>query len=163
MSALLNSGLVLFVVRLVAGGMFIYLGLLKIDDQVTFLKLIREYEIVETPWVLNAIAAWVPWLEIWLGALLVLGVGLRGTALLMLAMLVVFTFAVWQRGTALAAVEGGVLCDMEFDCGCGTGVVNVCSKLIENSALMLALVVASLSTTRRWCLASGQPNAPSRR
>lgn len=147
-----HSPWLLLVARLVAGGMFIHLGAAKLDDQVTFLKLIRQYDIVETPWVLNAIAAWVPWLEIWFGALLVVGAAVRGTALVMLAMVVAFTLAVHDRGSVLAAEQGLSLCEVAFDCGCGTGVVNVCRKLAENVGLAVLLVIAVLSGTRRWCL-----------
>lgn len=150
-----HSGLLLAVARLVAGGMFIHLGLLKLDDQVSFLKLIRQYEMVDTPWMLNAMAAWLPWLEIWLGALLVLGLAVRGTSVLMLAMLVVFTTAVFGRGTALAEADGVSLCSVAFDCGCGSGVVNVCRKLGENVGLAVMLLIALLSRTRAWCLQRG--------
>ncbi|UCD28996.1 MAG: hypothetical protein JSV03_00490 [Planctomycetota bacterium] len=48
---------------------------------------------------------------------------------------------------------GGIpFCDIEFDCGCGGGVVNVCRKLPENTFLLLLSIVVLLSRSRRFCL-----------
>ena len=43
-------------------------------------------------------------------------------------------------------------CSVNFDCGCGTGVVFVCDKLAENCGLLLLSVVAIVSRSRRFCL-----------
>src|SRR5260370_38156885 len=73
-------------VRWVVGGLFIYMGMKKALDPVTFLKLVRQYEMTNSPLVLNSIAATLPWFETFSGLLLVAGVALRGTALILLAM-----------------------------------------------------------------------------
>ena len=71
------------------------------------------------------------------GLLLVLGIRLRGTALLIMAMLAVFTPMIFLRGLAIHEQQHTPLCGIYFDCGCGAGVVNFCVKLAENTALFL--------------------------
>ena len=140
--------------RLALGGTFVYLGALKIGDPVGFLKAVRQFGVVADtdPTLLNAMAAWMPWLEVWCGLLLVLGVGVRGAALVLLALLLVFTPAIASRGLELQAERGTSFCDIAFDCGCGTGVVNVCSKLAQNAGLIALALLALLSPSRRFAL-----------
>lgn len=126
--------------RLVLGGWFLYLGYLKATgDPIAFMKAVREYELIadEHYRLLNWIVATLPFAELVLGALLVLGIARRGAAFLMLAMLVPFTLAIYTRATGMAAESGQALCAISFDCGCGTGVVEVCHKLAENTILIV--------------------------
>ncbi|HZL99208.1 MAG TPA: MauE/DoxX family redox-associated membrane protein [Planctomycetota bacterium] len=140
--------------RLILGGTFLVLGALKIGDPVGFLKAVRQFGVVADtdPTLLNAVAAWLPWIEVSCGLLLLLGAGVRGAALIVLAMLLVFTPAIASRGIELRAAGGGPFCDIAFDCGCGTGVVNVCSKLAQNAALIGLALLALLSRSTRFCL-----------
>ena len=128
--------------------MFVYLGTRKIASPVDFLKVIREYEMIpdSMPGLLNLVAAVLPWAEVLLGALLIVGVATRGTALITLVLLAVFTTAITVRALAEKEALGVPFCDIAFDCGCGTGVEQVCRKLPENGALLL------LSC---WVLATG--------
>ena len=123
--------------RWVLGGYFIWMGWHKAMDPVGFLNLVRAYDLVETPLLLNLIAAGLPWFEIFCGLLLIVGVVPRGAALLILAMLVPFTLAILRR--ALHLHETGTLpfCLIKFDCGCGSGEVLVCHKLSENICWIL--------------------------
>jgi len=141
--------------RLLLGGWFVRLGLLKVADPVQFLKLLRQYDVVSdaSPLLLTTLAALLPWLEIWCGLLLVLGVWVRGVALTMLVMLTTFTLLVAHHGAELAQQRGVPFCGVSFDCGCGTGEVNVCGKVLENSVLWLLALAALLSRSRSWCLA----------
>lgn len=126
--------------RLVLGGFFIRLGYLKaIGDPIAFMKIVREYDLIadEHYQLLNLIVATLPFAEIVLGVLLILGIARRGTAFIMLAMLVPFTLSIYARATGMAADSGQALCAIEFDCGCGTGPVQVCKKLAENSLLIV--------------------------
>jgi hypothetical protein len=43
-------------------------------------------------------------------------------------------------------------CAISFDCGCGSGEVNVCGKVLENSVLWLLALLALLSRSRRFCV-----------
>jgi uncharacterized membrane protein YphA (DoxX/SURF4 family) len=122
--------------RWLLGGLFIYMGLQKVMDPVEFLKLVRAYELVGQPVVLNSIAAALPWFEVFCGLLLLTGVAVRGAALMLLAMLVPFTVIVAKRALDLAATQGLPLCEIKFDCGCGTGEVVACYKVLQNCALI---------------------------
>lgn len=135
-SSSLLSGLRLLA-RLVLGGLYIYMGLIKALAPVAFLKILREYNITSDPFILNAIAITLPWFEIFCGVLLVLGIALRATALLSLLMLVPFTLLVLDRALALHAAGNIPFCGIRFDCGCGAGEVLICAKLAENAVLSL--------------------------
>ena len=119
------------------GGLFLYMGLNKALHPVDFLKLVREYDLVQSPFWLNSIAAALPWFEVFCGVLLVAGVAVRGSALMLLMMLVPFTVVVLQRALALHATQGIPFCAVKFDCGCGGGEVLICRKLVENAVLVL--------------------------
>lgn len=124
-------------VRWLLGGLFLYLGLNKALQPVEFLKLVRQYELVESPLLLNAMAALLPWFEVFCGLLLLGGVAVRGAALMLVLMLVPFTVLILQRAWALQAALAIPFCAVKFDCGCGTGEVLICGKLIENGVLLL--------------------------
>ena len=47
---------------------------------------------------------------------------------------------------------GMPFCDVRFDCGCGTGEVFICSKLAENTVLVLLSLCAVFSRFPRFCL-----------
>ena len=126
------------------GGIFIYMGLSKALDPVSFLKLLRQYDLTQVPWLLDSVAATLPWFEIFCGVLLVMGVGVRGAALLLAVMLTAFTGVVLHRALGLHAALAIPFCAVKFDCGCGSGEVFICRKLAENLA-QLALCVWLLS------------------
>jgi uncharacterized membrane protein YphA (DoxX/SURF4 family) len=140
--------------RWVLGGVFITLGALKISDPVGFLKAVRQFGVVEdtSPVLLNLMAALLPWVEVWCGLLLVLGVAVRGTALTLVVLLVVFTWAIATRTFAIHGAGGTALCAIAFDCGCGTGVVNACRKLAENTGLLALGVLVLVRRDDRLCL-----------
>ncbi len=143
------------VARWFLGGLFIYMGLSKAMHPVEFLKLVRQYEMVGSPFALNTIAALLPWFEIVCGALLVAGIAVRGTALMMLGMLIPFTLIVLRRALALAAERSLPFCAIKFDCGCGTGEVVICSKLLQNSGLIILAGWLLASRARKLCLRFG--------
>ena len=149
-----ESGWPLLAARLILGATFLWLGAAKVGEPVEFLKLIRQYEMVSdrSHELLNGLAAWMPWLEIWCGALLVLGVAVRGAALTLTALLAAFTAAIASRALGIQADEGQAFCAIAFDCGCGSGVVNICGKLAQNSGLLVLSLIALISRSTRWCL-----------
>jgi uncharacterized membrane protein YphA (DoxX/SURF4 family) len=99
---------------------------------------------------LNAIAATLPWFEIFCGVLLILGIGVRGTALLLVAMLVPFTVVVAHRASEISDALKIAYCAVKFDCGCGTGEVLICRKLVENLAMTLASLWLASKGHGRW-------------
>lgn len=126
------------------GALFLYMGLSKALDPVAFLKLVREYEVLSSPYLLNFVAAAVPWFELICGLLLIFGVAVRGTALLLAGLLVSFTALIWWRALGLQEAGNLPFCSIRFDCGCGSGPVLVCRKLAENAGLIvLALFIFS--------------------
>ena len=137
--------------RLILGGLFIYMGLNKTLHPVEFLKLVRQYELVQNSTLLNAIAALLPWIEIFCGLLLVSGIAVRGTALTMFALLVPFTLAVANRAWGIHVLQSIPLCAVKFDCGCGAGEVLICRKVVENSALILLALWLTLRPSHRFC------------
>lgn len=149
-----ESGIPLLIARLVIGGMFVWLGVHKVTDPVEFLKLIRQYHMVpeSVPLLLNAMAALLPWIEICCGVLLIAGIAVRGSALMLLVMLTVFTVAIFMRALGIHSAEHIAFCAIKFDCGCGGGEVYVCRKLPENLGLWLLAWVALLSNAYRFCL-----------
>jgi uncharacterized membrane protein YphA (DoxX/SURF4 family) len=133
--------------RWLLGAVFIYMGLSKalhivanVEDitggPVAFLKLVRQYDMVRNPVLLNSIAAMLPWFEVFCGLLLLTGVAVRGAALMLLVMLVPFTLVILKHGLDLAAANAVPFCAIKFDCGCGNGEVVTCHKLAENCGLM---------------------------
>jgi uncharacterized membrane protein YphA (DoxX/SURF4 family) len=123
--------------RWLMGGLFIYMGMSKALHPVDFLKLVRQYDMVQSPLLLNAVAAALPWFEVFCGLLLLAGIAVRGSALMLITMLVPFTFIVFRRALAMQAALAIPFCAVKFDCGCGAGEVFICPKLLENFALLL--------------------------
>ena len=119
-------------------------------------KLIEEYHMFpEFAWpLLNLTAVAMPWVEVLCGVMLILGIGVRGAAGLLLALLLVFTTMIIIRG--LRIYHAGAVpafCAIKFNCGCGGGDVLICHKIPENLTLILLAVIALLSKTKRFCLA----------
>ena len=138
--------------RCCLGALFIYMGLNKALDPVAFLKLLRQYDLTQTPLLLNSIAAALPWFEVFCGLLLLLGVAVRGTALTLLLLLAPFTALVLRRALALHSALDIPFCAVKFDCGCGEGVEFICRKLTENVLLMLLAGWLLAGRGRRFCL-----------
>ncbi len=137
--------------RWLLGALFLYMGLNKALHPVEFLKLVRQYELVQNSLLLNSVAAALPWFEVFCGALLVVGVAVRGSALMLLLMLVPFTVVVLRRALEMQAVLSIPFCAVKFDCGCGTGEVLICRKLVENGALMLLSAWLLMGRGERLC------------
>lgn len=149
-----TTGVPLLLARLAVGGTFAVLALAKLGEPVAFLKLVRQYGLLpeEPPVVLNVVAVTLPWIELACALLLLAGVALRGAAAVSAGLLAVFTYAIAHRGLQLAAEAGSSLCAVAFDCGCGSGVVPVCPKLLQNLLLLALAGVVVWSRSRRWCL-----------
>jgi uncharacterized membrane protein YphA (DoxX/SURF4 family) len=137
--------------RWLLGGLFLYMGLTKALHPVDFLKLLRQYELTQSPLLLNSIAAALPWFEVFCGVLLLAGVAVRGSAVMLLLMLVPFTLVVLERALALRTALAIPFCAVKFDCGCGTGEVLICRKLVENGVLILLSGWLLLGRGRHLC------------
>jgi uncharacterized membrane protein YphA (DoxX/SURF4 family) len=124
-------------VRWLLGALFLYMGLIKAQSPEDFMKLVRQYDLVQNPLLLNLIGACLPWFEAFCGLLLLAGLAVRGTALVLVAMLIPFTVLVWRHALLLHAAGSLPFCAISFDCGCGAGKVFICYKLVENAGLIL--------------------------
>lgn len=133
-----NQDLLAFAARWIVGGLFVYSGLMKAMHPADFLRLLREYGMAGQPLLMNLVASTLPWFEVFCGLLLGLGIAVRGTALVLVLMLVPFTGLVLRRALALHEATRTPFCGIRFDCGCGSGEVLICRKLVENSLLTLA-------------------------
>ncbi|MFQ5748088.1 MAG: MauE/DoxX family redox-associated membrane protein [Planctomycetota bacterium] len=155
------GGWTLLLARLVLAAELIPLSLAKLGDPFGFLKSVHEYQLLPShpAWFLNTFAAVVPWVELLGGAALLLGVGLRGTASVLGALLAAFTTAILLRGLEILSQGGTGFCDIQFDCGCGTGVVPICPKLASNLLLILLCGLVVLARSRRFTLASFRRSA----
>lgn len=151
-----RTGYPLIFARLVLGGMFIYLGCMKLQDPTGFLKQVKLYGILplDPPHWLNLTAVALPWLEVISGVALLLGVFIRGSAVVLGAMLLVFIPALFSRAMDIHEAKGIPFCAVKFDCGCGTGPRIICVKIAENVGLTVLALVALLSHSRRLCLSS---------
>jgi uncharacterized membrane protein YphA (DoxX/SURF4 family) len=126
--------------RWLLAALFLYMGANKALNPVEFLKLVRQYDILHTPFLLNFVASTLPWFEIFCGLLLLLGVAVRGTAVMLVGMLVPFTAVILTRALEIHGAGNIAFCAIKFDCGCGSGAVLICRKLAENT-LLIALSV----------------------
>ncbi len=138
--------------RFILGATFLYLGAAKALDPIGFLKLVRQFEALPQPLALNAVAALLPWFEVFCGCLLLAGIRPRGAALVLLVLLTGFTSLIALRALAIYHGQGVPFCTIRFDCGCGAGEVLICSKLAENSALWLLAALVLFRSHRRFCL-----------
>lgn len=82
------------------GGVFVYAGLLKVTDPMSFLDDIRSFDLLGDPW-----AAWLamglPWLEIFAGLAVMSGFLRSGGLMILNASLVIFLIVItiaWWRG-----------------------------------------------------------------
>jgi uncharacterized membrane protein YphA (DoxX/SURF4 family) len=98
------------------------------------------------------VASTLPWFEIFCGLLLLLGIGVRGAALMLVAMLIPFTIIVFLRALAMHQAGGLPFCAIKFDCGCGSGEVLICRKLFENTLLTLLSLGLIFWRKDRLCL-----------
>lgn len=104
--ALRQAGIV--VLRLLLGGIFLMAGWSKLGMTMQTLAAIYSYQIVLPDGLAQAVAVALPWVEILLGALIVIGLWPRVTpiaAALVLGAFTVLTAQAWWRGLAM-------------DCGC---------------------------------------------
>ena len=138
--------------RWLLGAFFLYAGMAKALQPADFLKLVRQYDMVTNPILLNGIASSLPWFEAFCGLLLLCGVAVRGAACVLVLLLAPFTFIVFRHALAIQGAAGIAFCAVKFDCGCGTGEVYICHKLVENGVWMMLLLGLAAGYGRRFCI-----------
>jgi len=108
------------VARAVVGGLFLISAYGKIVVPEQFAEEVRAYEMLPVV-MTNALAYFLPWVEFFVGLLLLIGFWRKEARFVIGALLIVFTFA-----KAYTYARG-----MDIDCGCGGGVEIL--KYIYNS------------------------------
>ncbi len=83
---------VLAAARIALGAVFFYAGAVKIVDPAGFALAVYNYHILPG-WLVNVTAVMLPWVEVFAGASLVLGLWAPGGALILSGLLPVFTIA----------------------------------------------------------------------
>lgn len=107
MATFLKNKWVVFAFRIILGVVFLYASFDKIRDPESFASNIQNYQMI--PYSLtNLFAIFLPWLELYVGACLILGVFVDGAILLSAGMMVMFITAISQ------AIARG----LDIDCGC---------------------------------------------
>ena len=131
-------------IRFLMGAVLIAYGIEKLSDPVSFLKSIHEYDILPTrpTWVLNLAPSGIPLLEITAGLCFITGFLRRGAAVIMSSFLVLFTAAILWRTFGIMDETGQSFMQVEFDCGCGAGVVVIWEKMMFNTILILGTIHA---------------------
>jgi uncharacterized membrane protein YphA (DoxX/SURF4 family) len=128
-----------FLLRVVLGGLLLLAGLTKLADRAAFRDAIRQYEIL--PASLEApFAAIVPFAEITLGTMLLLGLGTTLAAALAVPLLGSFVFAI-----AVNLARG-----RDFDCHCFGSVSSDrigWPVLIRSTLLMLFALTVAVATS----------------
>lgn len=137
----LRSTAVVRLAGIAIGVLFLAAALGKIGDLAAFATQLHNYRLVPV-WSENLIAITLPWIELLAGLALVLGVRPRAGAVVLLVLILVFTFAVgsaWARG-------------LDFECGCfgkASAATIGARKFAENVGYTLLAALAALRPERR--------------
>ncbi len=137
MTAFLSNKYLLFIIRLILGALFVYSAFTKITDLDYFAKSLYNYRLLPEE-SLNFFALIIPWLELTVGILLIIGIYVKESALLGTLLMTVFTAAI-----AIALARG-----LDIECGCfGTrdgsrvGIL----KIIEDVFMLLGFILLAVN------------------
>lgn len=126
--------------RLGLAAIFLYAGLPKAIEPIPFLLAVRNYIILPDV-VIPSFTLLLPMVEIVAGALLLLGVWVRPSALIVGGMVVMFLVAI------VSAIARGI----DIDCGCfASGESHVGIELILRDIGMFAMLLPLFLARRRW-------------
>jgi uncharacterized membrane protein YphA (DoxX/SURF4 family) len=129
LTSIISNKYFVLAIRLVLGIVFIYAAIDKIANPAAFAQSIYNYRMLPEEFI-NLMALTLPWLEIICGVLIVAGIFVRGSALLIGFMLLVFIVAI-----SFALVRG-----LDISCGCFSqeGGHGVAVDLLIRDILMFA-------------------------
>jgi uncharacterized membrane protein YphA (DoxX/SURF4 family) len=143
--SILSNQYVVVAARLLLGLTFIAASIDKIAEPTLFAKAIANYKLI-SGWPILLAATFLPWLELLCGLLVLSGLYLRGSSLLLFALLTAFT----------VAVITGLIRGLDISCGCFTldPEVNKIGwhKVLENIGLILTSVFLFYSQARAFVL-----------
>jgi uncharacterized membrane protein YphA (DoxX/SURF4 family) len=131
--------------RIVLGAVFIVASIEKVADPAAFAVSINNYKILPEA-VSLVVATFLPWVELLCGFGLLFGIFMRGSSLLSLCMLAVFT----------AAIVSGLFRGLDISCGCFTQDPNVAKigwgKVAENVGLIILSALPLVSRSSLWSI-----------
>jgi len=127
--------------RWIVGIVFVFAAVGKIVEPELFARSILRYQLVPVSGV-NLLAIFLPWIELFVGMALLLGIRTKAAALMAGGLLIVFTIAIasaWARG-------------LNIECGCFTQSAAASAvslqKIAENVGLIVAAAVAYLTVPK---------------
>ncbi len=145
MKSLLHNDHVALAIRIFLGLLMVIVSIEKINDPGAFAASVANYRILP-PVATMVVATVLPWIELLGGIFLLTGIMIRGSALLISTLMVVFIVAI------LSALARG----LDILCGCLTLDPNASrigwSKVIENAGLLFLGVVLVISRASRFSL-----------
>ncbi len=154
MRRVIDNDYLTMIFRVILGTVFIYASIYKILDPAGFAQSIWYYHMVPGN-LINLMALIMPWVELLAGVALVVGVGYRGSLLLITLMTVVF----------VAALISAVARNLSIDCGCfkaaAGGERSARNALIQDGVMAIAIIQLWLSKSRRWIRDRSAKAAPS--
>jgi uncharacterized membrane protein YphA (DoxX/SURF4 family) len=143
--SILSNQYVVVAARLLLGLTFIAASIDKIAEPTLFAKAIANYKLI-SGWPILIAATFLPWVELLCGLSVLSGLYLRGSSLLLFALLTAFTLAVIT----------GLIRGLDISCGCFTldPEVNKIGwhKVLENIGLILTSVLLFYSQARAFVL-----------
>lgn len=107
MTSLLKNRWVILAFRIIVGVVFLYASLDKIRNPGSFAGNIQNYQMLPYG-ITNLFAILLPWVELYVGACLILGVFVDGATLLAMGMMAMF----------IVALSQAVLRGLDIECGC---------------------------------------------
>ncbi len=127
-----------FALRFIIGATFIYASVAKLFHPAEFAKAILRYDMLPV-FLVNIQAVIMPWLEFFIGLLLILGIFKKGTSLLASISLIVFLIALTS-----ASVRG-----LDISCGCfsleeTSSKGDILFRIIQDIFMLLGTVIIYL-------------------
>lgn len=142
MKAFFQNKTVLFILRLIIGGLFIYAAIPKITDPKAFASIVKGYQLFPL-WSVNLIAIILPIIEVLTGLFLILGLWTRANAVIIAVLLFLFIIGLTQ-----AYARG-----LSINCGCfSTSAASTPSdilwRIIQDIFMLIATIIIFIFSNR---------------
>lgn len=143
MKNIINHPLTNLISRAFVGFIFLAFGLSKIAVPEQFAKEIANYALLPE-FSLNIFALILPWIELIIGILLILGIRLKANSIIGSALMLIFIFMVafaWARG-------------LDISCGCSSAHPQQVGlpKILENTGLLILLIIVYINPNNKYTL-----------
>lgn len=139
--------------RVLVGGVFVVAAADKLGNPEPFAQAIANYRLLPLQLV-NGVAIVLPWVELMVGLMLLVGIRVRAAATVAVALLVIFTAAL------LSALVRG----LDISCGCFSQTAAErlgWGRVVEDVALLMGALVVAVWAPQRWSLENYVQRTPS--